>query len=911
MISRPCLRFASALLLLASVSLTGCGGGGSSPGGTVTPPPNPTLSISQTSIPEGVTGRSYSTTLTATGGVGALTWSAESMPPGLTLSANGTISGTPTASGHFAIDVRVKDSDSPPQTFGRSFELRVFDLLTLQASPSVTVTRSVPYDYTFLAQPNAGKAPYKFKIEGTVPGMMLKNSDWTAVLQGTPTTAGTYPLRITVEDSLIPSQSAVVDVPVVVDTKFALLPPPSDFGVVGRPYSSGIPVANGTPPITWEIDTSRLPRGLSLDTGTGIVSGTALEPWAGYSPVVIRDSSVPPAVLNTVKYLNIYDVLRVENATLEDARYNEYHSQSLRAIGGAVKLNSRLLSGTLPPGLQIQSNGIFGIPTAQGTYNFGVELQDSATPPQVWRQLYSLTVLPRPVFVGTESLPNAGLGSPYAAQLFGRSGTPPYRWSVDAGLPPGLSVTATGKIAGTPQTAGVFRPRFTVTDSASPAQSHTAALAIRVESHPLRRNDTIATATPADNMALLSSLSVSPYADPVYTPNPDTDYYRLVADAGAIVKLHVRAHGNLDSVLEVLDASGVLYKTCIDPGDDTPPTDLIAKDTTPQAYDDTCMNDDIQLGEDISSRLEFKVPGTPGTQTTFYAHVLDFRGDARPDMHYEISSEGLVPRLYLYSNLGGAVTGKNYTGQIMVGGGTGTPTLNVHSGTLPPGLTMTAGGQVTGVPTTVGTYQFEIQASDSANPPQTTTIGSSIQVVAPFKIITESIPSAVTGDPYSVTFASEGGRAHRTWVIYGSVPRGLLINNGTATISGVPEQTGTFDFSVSVWDGLSSTSRQYSLAVSAGPLSVATSTVSDAYVGWDYITELKAKGGTPSSSTPRFQWAAIAGSLPPGMELRSDGALTGRPTTAGTYSFTVQVTDAATPAQVATGVVTMTVRPSP
>ncbi|MBI5076002.1 MAG: putative Ig domain-containing protein, partial [Nitrospirae bacterium] len=80
------------------------------------------LTITTTSLPGGVVGTAYpATTLTATGGFGPKTWSivlggggigvpSGGLPGGLTLSAAGVITGTPTAPGTFNFTVRVTDS---------------------------------------------------------------------------------------------------------------------------------------------------------------------------------------------------------------------------------------------------------------------------------------------------------------------------------------------------------------------------------------------------------------------------------------------------------------------------------------------------------------------------------------------------------------------------------------------------------------------------------------------------------------------------------------------------------------------------------------------------------------------------------------------------------------------------------
>ncbi len=78
------------------------------------------------------------------------------------------------------------------------------------------------------------------------------------------------------------------------------------------------------------------------------------------------------------------------------------------------------------------------------------------------------------------------------------------------------------------------------------------------------------------------------------------------------------------------------------------------------------------------------------------------------------------------------------------------------------------------------------------------------------------------------------------------------------------------------------------------PLAISTSTLPGATAGSAYSQTLAATGG----KSP-YTWSRSAGTLPTGLTLSSSGVISGTPTTAGTYSFTVKVTDsAATPASV-------------
>jgi hypothetical protein len=67
----------------------------------------------------------------------------------------------------------------------------------------------------------------------------------------------------------------------------------------------------------------------------------------------------------------------------------------------------------------------------------------------------------------------------------------------------------------------------------------------------------------------------------------------------------------------------------------------IVVDLNPNDYNDACINDDDPITTTTDSDLSFQVPGTTGgSAVTFYVHVVDWRGDARPDMQYQVLISG-------------------------------------------------------------------------------------------------------------------------------------------------------------------------------------------------------------------------------------------------------------------------------
>ncbi len=269
-----------------------------------------------------------------------------------------------------------------------------------------------------------------------------------------------------------------------------------------------------------------------------------------------------------------------------------------------------------------------------------------------------------------------------------------------------------------------------------------------------------------------------------------------------------------------------------------------------------------------------------------------------------------TPLTITVSSLPSGTTQAGYSATLSVSGGTAPYSWSITAGSLPPGLTLSPSGHVSGTPTASGTSSFTVKVTDSSSPLQSATASLSIVVAAAatsVQITTTSLPSGQVNSAYSGTLAASGGTAPYTWTLSsGLLPTGLSLG-AAGQISGTPTASGTSSFTVKVTDSsspLQSATASLSIVVAAAATSVqiTTSSLPGGQVSSAYLTSVAASGGT----TP-YTWSLSSGSLPAGLILISSGQISGIPTTAGTSSFAVTVTDSSSPAQSATANLSLTI----
>ena len=252
------------------------------------------------------------------------------------------------------------------------------------------------------------------------------------------------------------------------------------------------------------------------------------------------------------------------------------------------------------------------------------------------------------------------------------------------------------------------------------------------------------------------------------------------------------------------------------------------------------------------------------------------------------SSSGSSPNITTTTLLDGTV-GTSYS-QTLTATGTVPITWSVVSGNLPNGLNLnSSSGAILGTPTNEGTSYFTVRAVDARGQHErqlSITVGKQVDSA---KITTTTLPDGTVGTSYNQTLTATGTTPITWSVVSGNLPNGLNLNSTTGAITGTPTTSGTSYFTVRVENAAGRDERQLSVTIPNAPnLSITTTTLPGGTRGAPYNQILAATGSA------LITWSVVSGSLPGGLNLNSGtGAITGTPTAAGTFSFTVRAENTA------------------
>jgi uncharacterized protein (TIGR03437 family) len=810
-------------------------------------------------------GSTVNISLSGAGGTPPYTFGGCCLPPGLSLSQSGAITGTITGGdGTFRFNVGI--SDSAGHFFSQNFVMNVIGTPTL---PGINVANPIEDSTTgesrnFPLNVNGGVSPYHWSISsGSLPaGMRLLTSNIPssynlgpddAVITGVPTAAinyeVAYPFTVSVTDSSPTPFTVSIPVTINVEAIGINYPPNPLRGVAYDGYVQQIGAPQyPTPDQDWTIQDGTLPTGLSLNATTGHITGTPTEDSSSnvfmqiqaatlqlhrYIGFNIQSPTSPPITLNNLP-------------SLPDGLVNNNYNYNVSACCAPNGLNFSPV-GSLPAGLTLNPNGqLFGTPSVAGQYNVEIKAIDNNNSNNFGIGFYTLNVSPLalktpvpPAFVGTFYTTAFSVTS-------GSSGT--LTWTLQEGsqIPPGLTLSATGTFSGTPTSPGNFNLNFIVSDTSG--NSFHGGFGINV--YP-------ASSVPPPSMNFGNNFGSWPLG---------AIQYALNASGGNGTYTWSLVNGSL-------------------------PTGLAIRTDGPFAG----------AGGALAGLIG--VATTPGN----YAFTLSVTSDGQTSYQYctwritalNVMDSGSLPPAFI---------GVPYTYTFTALNAAGTVTFTQNNGTMAPGLSLSSNGVISGTPRQAGNFNFGYLINDGTD---VIGRGTNINVSAVYFTSSAILNNVQQNGVVNATFTAAGGTGGYSYSA-GGLPCCLSLSPGgilTGNLNGV----GNFGFSVTVTDSTRETyTQQFSIdaigdpqqlpSINLGPLVYNPISFLGGYMSW--IVSVTNGGTAP------FTWE-VAG-LPPGVSYRPYTASeltymtpgdieiwgvptsfgTGLPPNVGTFDVTYRVTDA-------------------
>ncbi|MCL1875979.1 MAG: putative Ig domain-containing protein [Synergistaceae bacterium] len=786
--------------------------------------------ITTTSLPGGTVNKTYSATLSASGTT-PITWSisAGSLPVGLSLNAaTGVISGTPTKAGTTNFTVKATNG-------GGSDTKALSIVVSIEIIPPTITTTSLPggvvgttYNQALSA---SGTTPITWSVSaGSLPvGLSLNGT--TGVISGLPSMAGTFNFTVKAANT---AGSDAKNLSIVISPKpVAPVITTSSLpgGVVGKAYSETL-TASGTAPINWSISSGSLPPGLSLNTTTGVISGTPTT--AGTYNFTVKATNVAGSVTKSFSIV-ISTLPVVTKTSLPAGTVGVFYTQTLTA-SGTTPITWSISSGSLPPGLNLNATTgvISGTPTKAGAYNFTVKATNAAG--SATKDL-SIVINPAPdpdprtpPKITITAIP-IGYAGDYYSMTFSASGTAPISWSISGSLPPGLTINfISGVISGTPTTAGTFS--FTLKAS-NAAGSATANLSITIRPVPpaITTSNLPGGVVGAVYNQMLSASGTAPITWSVASGNLPTGLI-LSASTGTISGIALTAGaynfsvkatntaGSAAKNLSIVISSATLpvITTYALPGGNVGAAysqTLNASGTAPITW--SVSGGSLPSGLNLSNSGTISGKPTAGGTYNFTVKAANAAGSAAKSFSIVISAS--VAPTITTSTLPGCIVGTSISIALSASGSTPI-TWSISGGSLPLGLILsTTTGVISGTPATTGTFSFTVKAANSVgSATKALSIVVSPSPLIPPKIGTSALPKGITNVAYNLILAASGS-APITWSVSGSFPPGLMLNPSTGLISGKPAMAGTFTFTARAANAAGSDAKSLSIIVTSSGLS--------------------------------------------------------------------------------------------
>jgi len=397
----------------------------------------------------------FSQTFTQSGSIGSTTFSLNTgtLPTGLTLSAAGVLSGTPTQTGSFPITVKVTDANGCTGT-GSTYTLVIScQTITVTNPVTATGTANAAFSQTFTQTGAVGGATFSLN-SGTLPtGITLSAA---GVLSGTPTQTGSFPITVKVTGGNGCTGTGGTYTLVIGCQAITVTNPATTTGVAGVAFSQTFTRTGSIGAVTFSLNTGVLPSGLTL-SAAGVLSGTPTQTGSFPITVKVTDANGCTGTGTTYTLVISCQTITITNPATTTGTAGVAFSQTFTQTGAVGGATFSLNSGTLPTGLTLSAAGVLsGTPTQTGSFPITVKVTGgngcigtSGT--------YTLVISCQTITV-TNPGTTTGTNGVAFSQTFTQTGSVGgATFSLNSGvLPTGLTLSSAGVLSGTPTQTGTF-----------------------------------------------------------------------------------------------------------------------------------------------------------------------------------------------------------------------------------------------------------------------------------------------------------------------------------------------------------------------------------------------------------------------------------------------------------------------
>ncbi|MBS9721441.1 putative Ig domain-containing protein [Tianweitania sp. BSSL-BM11] len=759
--------------------------------------------------------------------------------------------------------------------------------------------------------PNSPARPLTYSVTAAPTGGTLSGTAPNLTYTPSVGFSGSDSFTFSASNGVATSTPATISITVTSPT-ISVFPAALPNAMIGSAYSQSLDASGGNAPYTFTLSAGALPTGLTL-TSNGVLSGTPRSGGSFNFSVTATDasgSSGPYSGSRSYTMTVEAPTIVVAPASLANATRNVAYSQTLTAFGGTAPHSFAVTAGSLPNGLTLALNGaLSGTPTVAGQFTFTATATDSSTGtgPYSGSRSYTLNVAAPTITLAPNALPDGTVAQAYSQTITAAGGTAPYTYAATSGaLPAGVTLTTAGTISGTPTSGGAFSFDVTATDAnGNPGvQSYTFRIgAPTLAIAPLSVPD--ATTRIAYSQTLTASGGTAPYSFAVTAGALPAGL--TLSTGGALSGTTTAAGSYAFSVTatESSTGSGPYSTTASYTLIVAEPTIVVAPATVGPAsagidysqtlkatggaapYTFSVTSGALPSGITLSSAGTLSGSTRQSGSFTFTATATDSNGNGG-ERQYTLAVSS--PAIALTpTTLPSAPGSTAYSQTLTASNGFAPYTYAVTAGTLPKGLALAADGTLSGVPTVSGNFNFTVTATDNAS--FTGSQAYTLTVVAPgIAMSPSSLPKAAVAVAFSQTLSASGGAAPYAFAVSsGALPTGVTLA-ADGKLSGTPTVAGSFSLMVTVTDanGFAGT-QTFTLDVSAPAIVLAPGSLPAATGSAAYAEMISASGGLGD-----YTFKVTSGTLPTGLSLALDGALSGVPTVAGSFNFTVTATDSGT-----------------